>query len=134
MEEFEGLSDLRVLVIEDEGLIMMLLEEHLADLGCHVAATASRLDDAMVQARSAPINMAILDVNLAGKLSYPVAMLLIERGIPFIFATGYGAPALPAEMAHIPVLAKPFFRDQLAKALAKAHGARDKVPRAALSS
>ena len=129
MQEIGDFSDLRVLVVEDEGLILMLLEEHLLDLGCRIVATASRLDTALVQARSAPVNMAILDVNLAGRLSYPVAMILIERHIPFIFATGYGAPAVPSEMQNVPILAKPFFREQLAKMLVSA---RKSVERRAL--
>lgn len=129
MQDMGDFSDLRVLVVEDEGLIMMLLEEHLLDLGCRIVATASRLDTALVHARSAPVNMAILDVNLAGRLSYPIAMILIERHIPFIFATGYGAPAVPSEMQNVPILAKPFFREQLAKMLVSA---RKSVERRAL--
>ena len=129
MQDMGDFSDLRVLVVEDEGLIMMLLEEHLLDLGCWIVATASLLDTALVHARSAPVNMAILDVNLAGRLSYPIAMILIERHIPFIFATGYGAPAVPSEMQHVPILAKPFFREQLAKMLVSA---RKSVERRAL--
>jgi CheY-like chemotaxis protein len=80
----------RVLVVEDEALIAVLLEDGLA------------------KAASLQIDVAILDMNLAGKLSYPIGEVLAARNIPFIFATGYGASALPEALAGTPVLAKPF--------------------------
>lgn len=111
------LTGARVLIVEDEAMIAMLIEEFLSDLGCDVAASASRLDSAVEKARNLAIDIAVLDVNLAGQLSYPVAGVLRERGIPFVFATGYGAEGMPAEFRGAPVLSKPFAQEQLAEAL-----------------
>ena len=111
------LSGMRVLVVEDEAIVSMLVEEFLEELGCEVAATASRLDDALEKAGSVPVDLAVLDVNLAGRLSYPVAELLLARGVPVVFATGYGSAALPAALHGVTVLSKPFQQEQLAAAL-----------------
>ena len=107
----------RVLLVEDEALIAMMLEDYLTDLGYQVVATASRLEDAMEKARSIQIDVAVLDVNLAGQVSYPVAEILRQRSIPFIFATGYGTDGLPDRLSNALVLGKPFVLSQLAKAL-----------------
>ncbi|MGI4954233.1 MAG: response regulator, partial [Janthinobacterium lividum] len=88
-------SGMRVLIVEDEAMISMLMEEFLEELGCEITGTASRLDDALEKARSLMVDLALLDVNLAGRLSYPVAELLLARGVPVVFSTGYGAAALP---------------------------------------
>jgi CheY-like chemotaxis protein len=98
----------RVLVVEDEILIGMLLEDMLGDLGYQVAATASRIDEASRLAREAEIDLAILDVNLNGQEVYPVAEILAGRGIPFVFATGYGERGLPPAFRDRPTLQKPF--------------------------
>ena len=82
-----------------------------------VSATASRLRDAVQQARALSIDVALLDVNLAGELSYPVAEILRARDIPFVFATGYGVAGLSPDMRDAPVLSKPFRQSQLAEAL-----------------
>lgn len=110
----------RVLVVEDEVLITMMLEDFLAEMGCEVVATAARLEDALAKARSVAVDVAVLDVNLAGKVSYPVAEILQGRDIPFLFATGYGTAGLPESLRKAPVLSKPFVIDQLAKALSAA--------------
>lgn len=107
----------QVLLVEDEAAISMLLEEFLEELGCEVLGLASRLDDALAKARTLPLHMAVLDVNLAGRLSYPVAEVLRGRDVPFVFATGYGAAALPEALRGVPVLSKPFRKQQLANAL-----------------
>ena len=101
----EPLKGLRVLVVEDEGL------------GCDVVGHASRLSDALEKARILQLDAAVLDLNLAGHMSYPVAELLLARGISVIFSTGYGAASLPAGWRDVPVLCKPFKADQLAQAL-----------------
>ncbi len=111
------LTGTRVLVVEDEAMVAMMLEDFLEELGCVVVATASRLEEALTQAAGLAVDVAVLDVNLAGKLSYPVAELLRTRGIPFLFATGYGVAGLPARLSGAPVLAKPFLMGQLAAAL-----------------
>jgi CheY-like chemotaxis protein len=107
----------RVMVVEDEAMVAMMLEDFLEELGCVVVATASRLDEAMVKAADLTMDVAVLDVNLAGRLSYPVAELLLTRKIPFLFATGYGVAGLPERLSEAPVLAKPFLMGQLAVAL-----------------
>jgi len=118
----DDLSGLRVLLVEDEDLIAMMEEEFLSDLGCTVMGTAARLDEALAMARSLEIDAAVLDVNLAGTMSYPVAEVLLARGVPFIFATGYGIAGLPESLRNAPVLSKPFRTDQLGAALRLARG------------
>jgi CheY-like chemotaxis protein len=112
----------RALVVEDESLVAMLVEDMLADLGCEVVATAARLEVAVEKASTLPIDFAVLDVNLAGQLAYPVADALRERGIPFLFATGYGASSLAEGYRHLPALQKPFGDRDLARALASILG------------
>ena len=111
------LAGKRVLIVEDEALVAMLVEEYLEEFGCEIAGMASRLDEAVQKAITLAIDVAVLDVNLAGKLSYPIAEVLMSRNIPFIFATGYGNTALPAALVAAPVLPKPFERGRLAEAL-----------------
>lgn len=108
---------IRVLIIEDEALVSMMLEEFLEQIGCRMMGTASRLDEAIIKARSLSLDMALLDVNLAGEASFPVAEILTARDIPFIFVTGYGPLGLPADMRHVPILPKPFQMAQLVEAM-----------------
>lgn len=110
----------RVLVVEDEGIVSMLIEDYLEDLGCEVAGAAARLDQALALARTLDVDLAVLDVNLDGELSYPVAEALRARGVPFLFATGYGTAGLPDALHGTPVLPKPFRREELARALGRA--------------
>ena len=112
-EIIELLKGLRVLVVEDEAIIAMLIEEFLEELGCELVATATRLEAAIEVARTLTIDIALVDLNLAGKVSYPVAEILQARGIPFVFATGYGKPGLPSALQATPVLVKPFQMTQL---------------------
>jgi CheY-like chemotaxis protein len=111
------LSGTKVMIVEDDALVSMLLEESLRDLGCEVVAVADRLDDALEKAGNVTIDVVMLDVNLAGTLSYPVAGVLRSRGIPFVFATGYGTTGLPAEFQSSPLLSKPYSQSQLENAL-----------------
>ena len=113
----ESLKGLRVLLVEDEGMVSMMIETYLEELGCDVVGSAARLNDALEKARTLQLDAAVLDVNLAGHLSYPVAELLLARGVSVIFSTGYGAEGLPAGWRDFPVLSKPFKADQLAEAL-----------------
>ena len=85
----------RVFIVEDEPLILFTLEDMLADLGCEVVASAMRVSDALGKAQALTFDIAILDVNIAGDRVDPVADLLAERGLPFVFATGYGPSAAP---------------------------------------
>ena len=104
------LAGLRVLVVEDETLVAMLLEDMLGDMGCEVAATASRIAQAVELARDPGLafDVAILDVNVAGESITPVAQALSERPTPFVFATGYGESGVPEAFRGRPVLQKPF--------------------------
>jgi CheY-like chemotaxis protein len=106
-----------VLVVEDEYLIRMLLEDMLADLGYGVAAAVGSLAEAREQAATAEFCAAILDVNLDGKEIFPIADILKERGLPFVFVTGYGERSLPERYRDRPALQKPFQAEQLGQAL-----------------
>jgi CheY-like chemotaxis protein len=117
------LRGLRVLVVEDESLIAMLIEDALADLGCTLVAVASSLKDALDKAAALDFDIAILDVNLNGSPVFPVAELLAAKGVPFIFSTGYGAAGVPEEFASAPVLSKPFEHGHVGRALATARRA-----------
>lgn len=116
------LSGLRILVVEDEGFVAMMIEEMLQDLGCLVAASVARLPEACRIAATIEADLAILDVNLYGEAVFPVAEILRERKIPFVFSTGYGASGLPAEFAGRPVLGKPFLFEELQRKIALAVG------------
>lgn len=112
----------RILLVEDEALVAMLIEEYLEEWGHQVVGSAARLDEALRLARALDLDLAVLDVNLAGELSYPVAEALRERGVPVLFTTGYGVSGVPARLSNAPVLAKPFRPEQLARALERAAG------------
>ena len=109
----------RVLIVEDEGLISMLLEELMERMGYEVAAVSSTLEEALELARTVSVDFAMLDINLNGKESFPVAAVLRGRGIPFLFATGYGDSVLASEFSDVLVVEKPFSRDALRQALEK---------------
>jgi len=111
------LRGLRVLLVEDEATVAMLIEDMLEDLGCRVVASAASIASAHEAACRADIDFAVLDVNVAGWLVFPVAELLQGRGIPFLFSTGYGATELLASFASKQVVAKPFSQDQLQKSI-----------------
>lgn len=107
----------RILVVEDEMLIGMLLEDMLIDIGHEVAAIVPRLKDALVAVEKESFDLAVLDVHLHGESAFPVAEALIAKGKPFIFATGYGERGLPESFRNRPVLQKPFARDDLERIL-----------------
>jgi CheY-like chemotaxis protein len=107
----------RVLVVEDELMIRMLLEDMLGELGYTVTAEAARLEEALEAAKNADFDLAILDVNLNGQPISPVADALVARGMPFVFATGYGERGLPEPYRDRPTLKKPFQMDGLKQML-----------------
>jgi CheY-like chemotaxis protein len=108
---------MRVLVVEDELMIRMLLQDMLDDLGHTLAGEAGQIDEALALAEQADFDIAILDVNLGGQPISPVVEVLIARGLPFVFATGYGQRGVPEPYRMIPTLQKPFQADALALAL-----------------
>nr|CAD6630212.1 response regulator [arsenite-oxidising bacterium NT-25] len=110
-----ALIGLRILVVEDEALVCMLLEDMLADLGCDVVATAARLEEAVALAGRGGFDAAILDVNLGSERSYPVADMLAERGTPFLFSTGYDN--LQEGYNALPRIQKPYRLRELANVL-----------------
>jgi CheY-like chemotaxis protein len=108
----------RVLVVEDEVIVGMLVEDMLQELGYEVAALSTHLEQAVELARSSDIDFAMLDLNLNGQMSYPVADVLRGREVPFIFATGYGAKILVPPYVGTPTLQKPFHLEELKRMLA----------------
>ncbi len=112
----------RVLIVEDELMIRMLLEGMLTDLGHSVAAEAGDLDEAISLAKQAEFDVAVLDVNLNGTPVTPVVEILLQRGVPFIFASGYGQRGLPEAYRTAPVLQKPFQADALEEAIQSVAG------------
>jgi CheY-like chemotaxis protein len=107
----------RVLVVEDEYLIRMLLEEMLTDLGYGVEAAVGTIAEAREFAAKGAFNAAILDVNLDGQEIFPVADILAKRSLPFVFVTGYGERSLPDRYRDRPSLQKPFQVEQLGATL-----------------
>jgi CheY-like chemotaxis protein len=116
-------TPLRIFVVEDELLIRMLLEDMLTELGHTITAEAAKIDDALAAARTAAFDLAILDVNLNGQNTGPVADALAARGTPFVFATGYGPDSLPEQYRSRPTLKKPFQLDGLKQTIAAATAA-----------
>jgi DNA-binding response OmpR family regulator len=116
------LAGKRVLIVEDETLIAMLLEAMIADLGATIVGSATRVNGALeiVRNPSGPIDLAVIDVNLGGEEAFPVAEALAARGVPFAFSTGYGNSGLPLPWRDRPTLQKPFTETQVAAVLAEA--------------
>ncbi len=107
----------RILLVKDEMMVAMMIEDMLLDLGHEVVGVAQSLKTALLLAETEGYDMAILDINLAGERSFPVARRLSERGVPFMFATGYGTLGLDERFAAIFTLKKPFQIQDLAKAV-----------------
>ena len=123
MAETPVLAGRRILVVEDEMMIAMLVEDMLLELGCTVVGPVHALAEALELARTEPgLDAALLDVNLAGQPVFPVADALREKGVPAIFSTGYGDAGLREVDRGSPVLQKPFRAGDLARALGEALG------------
>jgi CheY-like chemotaxis protein len=106
-----------VLLVEDETMIRMLVADMLADLGYDVVAETGEIDQAMALATATDFDVAILDVNVNGKIISPVADVIAARNRPFVFATGYGVGGLPEQYRGHPTLQKPFTAESLQQAL-----------------
>jgi CheY-like chemotaxis protein len=107
-----------VFLVEDEVMIRMMVADMLEELGYSVAAETGEINEAVRLAASTEFDIAILDVNVNGKVISPVAEVIRIRGRPFIFATGYGAQGLPEEYRDRPTLQKPFQMETLAQVIA----------------
>jgi CheY-like chemotaxis protein len=110
------LAGRRILVVEDEMLVLMNIETALTDLGC-TATSAGTIDAALTLLDYASFDAAMLDINLRGEKSYPVADALARRGIPFVFSTGYGNHRERPDFADRPMLRKPYLKGHLVAAL-----------------
>lgn len=115
----EVLASKRVLVVEDELLVSMLVEEILSDNGCQVVGPFTNVPEALLAAQREEVDLAVLDVNLRGTKVYPVAEILADRGIPFILISGYGRNAVPSNHPEWQVCSKPFTPHGLIEALTK---------------
>lgn len=109
----------RILVVEDEMIVSWVLEDLLADLGCEIVGPAAYVDQALAMLESTSIEAAILDVNLDGQMSFPVADALASRGVPFAFTTGYRRDSLPIEYQDYPMLQKPYDGSALTEMMAQ---------------
>ncbi len=116
----DRLNGLRVLVVEDEAAISMLLEDMLMDFGCEIVGPAARLNVALDMAQGDAFDIAILDVNLAGESIYPVADALAASNRPFVFSTGYGSGGIKEIYRDRPVVQKPFAQSDLRRQLLSA--------------
>ena len=99
----------RALIAEDSFLVLLRLEAVLKDYGIEIIGTAATVDEAMALATSTDPDVAILDVNLDDRMIFPAADLLIDRGVPVIFTTGYSPQeTLPVRYTSTPTLQKPY--------------------------
>ncbi len=112
----------RLLLVEDEALIALMLEDMVEGLGCAVTAVAPRVALGVSLAEAGDFDLAILDVNVGGENVEPVAERLASKGVPFVFATGYGEAGVPLRFRDRPVVPKPFRSDQLEAAIQRAVG------------
>ncbi len=104
----DGIAPRNILIVEDEMLIALDIEQMLIELGHKIVALCTRVPAALVAAGQSQIDFAVLDINVAGVQSFPVANLLRTRKVPFLFLSGYGARGLIEGFTDAPVLTKPF--------------------------
>lgn len=119
----ERLEGLRILLVEDEAMIAMLVEDVLTDGGAKVIGPAGGVQAALEAISREEIDGALLDVNLGGEQSFEVAEALASRNIPFVFVTGYGGAGVRDRYPQAPTLQKPFLTSDLEDALAGLAGA-----------
>ena len=114
----------RALIVEDELLVLMDLEDTLRDMGFEIAGKASDLRRGLALAKEQQIDVAILDLNLAGSSSETIADELEARGVPFLFASGYTEAAIPERYRSRPRVAKPYETTSLRRVLQQVLGAK----------
>jgi len=119
MAEAPNLAGHRVLVVEDEQLIGLMLADVLEEFGCAVLGPVATVAEAIALVEREDVTAALLDLSLRGETVYPVADRLVARSIPFVFITGYTRGALVPRHAAAPVLTKPFGPTQLAEMVAQ---------------
>jgi two-component SAPR family response regulator len=110
------------LLVEDEGLIMMMLADMVHDLGHLIASEATNIKTAMSLAETGPFDLALLDINIAGALVTPVVDILDRRGVPIVFVSGYSDRTMPAELKGRLLVEKPFSKESLLDAINRATG------------
>ena len=113
------LSGRRVLVVEDEMMVLMMIEDMLADLGCESVTGAATVDQAVARIEAQTFDAAMLDMNLNGNKSHAVADALAARGVPFIFSSGYSGHDMRDGYRDRPMLKKPFRFEELAEILTR---------------
>ena len=114
------MASLRCFIVEDESMIADMLEDMLADAGHVVVGSAGSYESAMRSALSIACDVAILDVNLNGEQSFPIADVLAQRGVPVVFATGYGEGGIPERYDRARIVAKPYRSSSLLDAIGRA--------------
>jgi len=107
----------RILVVEDEAIIAMLLEDIMEEIGCAIVGPVAKVAQALAALDAGPVDGAVLDVNLSGEWSYPIADALAARGVPYVFVTGYGQAGLAVDYQDHPVVQKPFTRTSIERGL-----------------
>jgi len=105
----------RVLLVEDEALVAIMVQESLAEFGFDVVGPVSKVSEAAAAAKFGRFDAAVLDINLGDELVYPVAEILEQRGVPFVFVTGYDADSVDTRFSGVPILQKPIEREVLQK-------------------
>jgi CheY-like chemotaxis protein len=127
-------SGRRVLLVEDEPIVAWLLKDMLVDLGCSVVGPAADVNQALAMIEAESIDVAVLDVNLRRQMSYPIADVLVARGVPFVFSTGYDKDRLLDGYRTIPTLQKPFHRSDLGDTLAKLLASKERNIESAIAT
>lgn len=115
------LQGCRILVVEDEYVLAYEIQDELSDAGAQVLGPFAKVDEAVgLLASEQQVDGAVLDINLGGNWVFPVADLLVEQGVPFIFTTGYDASVIPARFEHIVRCEKPVSVGRVAQAIESA--------------
>jgi CheY-like chemotaxis protein len=126
MTKASPLRGLRVLVVEDEALVGLLVEDFLKGFGCKTIGVAASTTDALGLIQAEAIDVAVIDLKLEGEMAYPLADALKAAGVPFVFATGVHADDIDGGYAHVPVVGKPFEEGELRGAILEAIASRER--------